>query len=201
MNKPYLVVDLEATCDQHHGIPRQETEIIEIGAVLVDRETLEPQGEFQTFVRPVIHPQITEFCTELTSITQDNVDGAPRFAQAMAELSQWLPRPVTMASWGAYDHNQFRTEARRRRVTLPWGNDHFNIKEAFAKRFGRRMGVSGALRRVGLTFDGRAHRGIDDARNIVRLLPHALGVAQAPSRGDAHTDTRGRSRRRRERRY
>lgn len=194
MNKPYLVVDLEATCDTHHGIPRHETEIIEIGAVLVDRETLEPQGEFQTFVRPVIHPRITEFCTELTSITQSDVEGAPLFRRAMAELDRWLPGPVTLASWGAYDHNQLRVEARRRQVRLPWGNDHFNIKEAFAKRVGRRMGVGRALRQVGLTFEGRAHRGIDDARNIVRLLPHALGVAAMPQRGE-----RGRERRRRER--
>ena len=28
----YLVVDLEATCDENHRIPREETEIIEIGA-------------------------------------------------------------------------------------------------------------------------------------------------------------------------
>ena len=32
-----------------------------------------------------------------------------------------------------------------------------------------------ALRRLGLRFEGPPHRGIDDARNIVRLLPYALG--------------------------
>ena len=192
MSQHYIVVDLEATCDRNHGIPREQTEIIEIGAVLVDRKTLEPLGEFQTFVRPVLHPRRSDFCTELTSITQDDVDGAPLFRQAMAALSEWLPGPVTMASWGAYDQGQFRREAQRRRVTLPWGNDHFNIKEAFGRRMGRPMGVGRALRRVGLSFEGTAHRGIDDARNIVRLLPHALGIATMPPRDEGRRDRRRR---------
>ncbi len=42
------------------------------------------------------------------------------------------------------------------------------------------MGVGQALRRVGLRFEGTPHRGIDDARNIVRLLPYALGVEPLP---------------------
>jgi inhibitor of KinA sporulation pathway (predicted exonuclease) len=29
----WTVIDLEATCDEHHRIPREETEIIEIGEV------------------------------------------------------------------------------------------------------------------------------------------------------------------------
>ncbi|MCA9706897.1 MAG: exonuclease domain-containing protein [Myxococcales bacterium] len=180
MNAPYLVVDLEATCDRDHAIPRDQTEIIEIGAVLVDRDTLAPRGEFQTFVRPVLHPRLTEFCTELTSITQADVERAPLLRQALAQLERWLPGPVTLASWGAYDHAQFRREARRKRLRLPWGNDHLDIKQAFARRVGRRMGVGAALRRVGLSLEGTPHRGIDDARNVVRLLPHALGMATGP---------------------
>jgi inhibitor of KinA sporulation pathway (predicted exonuclease) len=50
-----LVVDLEATCDEDHRIPREETEIIEIGAVLVDAERLEPVEDFRrSFARCAI---------------------------------------------------------------------------------------------------------------------------------------------------
>jgi inhibitor of KinA sporulation pathway (predicted exonuclease) len=66
----YLVVDLEATCDDRGRIPREESEIIEIGAVLVDGRTLEAVDELQTFVRPVVHPCLTDFCTRLTTITE-----------------------------------------------------------------------------------------------------------------------------------
>lgn len=182
MNRPYLVVDLEATCDEHHAIPREETEIIEIGAVLVDPTTLLPRDEFQTFVRPVRHPKLTAFCTELTSITQADVESAPMLRAAMTSLRRWLPEPVTLASWGAYDRNQFRRECGRKRIELPWGAEHLNIKERFGALAGRRMGVGSALRHVGLSFEGTAHRGIDDARNIVRLLPYALGVTPWPAK-------------------
>lgn len=175
MSRPYLVVDLEATCDQPESFPRDESEIIEIGAVLVDSTTLEARGEFQTFVRPILHPTLTPFCTELTSITQDQVAHAPLLRAALATLGRWLPEPVTLASWGAYDRNQFRRETERKRVKLPWDSQHLNIKEAFGKRTGGAMGVGQALRRLGLRFEGTPHRGIDDARNIVRLLPYAMG--------------------------
>lgn len=182
MSRPYLVIDLEATCDQPQSFPREESEIIEIGAVLVDADTLAPRDEFQTFVRPVQHP-ITPFCTELTSITPDQVQDAPLLRRALASLQQWLPEPATLASWGAYDRNQFRRESQRKRIKLPWDNQHLNIKEHFARRVGRKMGVGGALRRVGLRFEGTPHRGIDDARNIVRLMPYALGRVPLPRAG------------------
>ncbi|MEM6997030.1 MAG: 3'-5' exonuclease, partial [Myxococcota bacterium] len=69
----YLVIDLEATCDDAGAVPKHESEIIEIGAVLADAFTLAPCEEFQTFVRPVRHPTLTEFCVGLTHITQDHV--------------------------------------------------------------------------------------------------------------------------------
>ena len=59
---------------------------------------------------------------------------------------------------------------------IPWfiPGPHLNLKAEFPKRAGgkERVGVSHALIQVGLEFRGTAHRGIDDARNIARLLPY-----------------------------
>ncbi|UQA60684.1 3'-5' exonuclease [Polyangium aurulentum] len=175
----YLVVDLEATCSDDGSVPREEMEIIEIGAVLVDASTLEPVREMQTFVRPIRHPKLTPFCTELTTITQADVDKAPRFPSAMARLKDFLRgTDALFCSWGGYDRNQLQRDARRHGVTLPLGADHLNLKAAFSRRLGepREYGTGQALRRVGLSFQGTHHRAIDDARNIARLLPYALGV-------------------------
>jgi inhibitor of KinA sporulation pathway (predicted exonuclease) len=38
----------------------------------------------------------------------------------------------------------------------------------------KKLGMAKALRHVGLELQGTHHRGIDDARNIARLLPHCL---------------------------
>ncbi|MGE0786105.1 MAG: exonuclease domain-containing protein [Sandaracinaceae bacterium] len=177
MDKPYLVVDLEATCDRE-GIPIRETEIIEIGAVLVDAVSLRPVDELQTFVRPLIHPQLSAFCTELTSIRQEDVVSAPTFPEAIERMRRWLAqRDVLFSSWGEYDRNQLSRERHRHGVTLPWRKAHFNVKTAFAERM--RMpacGMAEALAHRGLPLIGTHHRGIHDARNIARLLPFALGV-------------------------
>jgi inhibitor of KinA sporulation pathway (predicted exonuclease) len=186
--KYYLVIDLEATCDEGHAIPREQTEIIEIGAVLCDAETLAPCGEFQTFVKPFRHPKLTRFCTQLTSITQADVEAAPTFAVAVQKLAAWLREKnalgeILFCSWGDYDKNQLQRQERQGGVRLPLGPDHLNLKEAFRRRSGdtKKLGTGGALGRVGLTFDGTAHRGIDDARNIARMLPYCLGRQPIPA--------------------
>jgi len=182
----FLVIDLEATCDDRGTVPKHEMEIIEIGAVLVERASLEAVGEFQSFVKPVRHKELTPFCTGLTSITQSQVDGAPGFAEAIEALRRFIDgRDALFASWGDYDRNQFEQDARHHRVTLPFGGRHTNVKRAFSAALGetKRYGMAEALRRVGLPLVGTHHRGIDDARNIARLLPWALGRAKLGDRG------------------
>lgn len=178
----YLVVDLEATCDAHGALPREESEIIEIGAVLVDGATLEPIAEFQTFVRPLVHPRLSPFCTELTTITQADVARAPTFKIVAPKLAAF-GQGALFCSWGGYDRNQLERDARRAGIRAPLGPRHLNLKEAFARAAGEgQSGTYGALRRVGLKPTGTHHRGIDDARNIARLLPYALGRAAIGAR-------------------
>jgi 3'-5' exoribonuclease 1 len=185
----YAVVDLEATCCDDGSIRRQDTEIIEVGAALCDAHTLEITEEFQCFVRPVRHPKLTEFCTKLTTITQAQVDAGISFAQAVAELGRWFgPRRTLFCSWGDYDNNQFAIEAKRNGVRLPFGGAHLNLKRAFSERrnTSQRYGMAAALSAVGIPLRGTHHRGIDDARNIARLLPYCvdrapLGAGDGPT--------------------
>lgn len=188
-DRDYLVIDLEATCDNGGLVPRREMEIIEIGAVIVDRRSFEPIGEFQSFVRPVQHPKLTDFCTQLTSITQAEVDGAPGFPIVLAALREFVElhaRPL-FCSWGAYDRGQFGLDAGFHGVELPFGDDHLNLKQAFSDALGtrKRFGMAGALRKLGLPLAGTHHRGIDDARNIARILPFAIGAWPLPEASSA----------------
>ncbi len=184
MKRDYLVIDLEATCDNTRNIPPDEMETIEIGAVLVDGRKLKPRAEFQTFVRPVRHPKLTAFCTELTTITDAMLADAPSFAEAIDALAAFIgdAQPL-FCSWGAYDRRQLRQDAAFHDIPLPLGNDHLNIKAAFGEAAGatkRGYGMALALKRAGIPLDGTHHRGIDDARNIAKLLPYALGKKKLP---------------------
>lgn len=171
----YLVVDLEATCDDQGSVPREEMEIIEIGAVLLDPASWRIEEEFNAFVRPVRNPRLTPFCTQLTSITQADVDRAPGFAEVIGQLQDWL-RPFRLTAWGSwgnYDRRQIRQDAGFHGIGFPIEAAHFNLKDRFTRRLQlpRRPGLGKALDIAGLTFEGTHHRAIDDARNIARLMP------------------------------
>ena len=196
--RDYLVIDLEATCDDAGAVPKRQMEIIEIGAVWVDGDTLEAHSEFQSFVRPIRHPQLTPFCRQLTSITQAEVDAAPLFPEVLTALRSYAyagsSRPI-FCSWGNYDRGQFGLDAAFHGVKLPFGREHINLKTAFSDALGtrKRFGMAGALRRLGIPLDGTHHRGIDDARNIAKILPYALAKRPIPAR----VETRGPARKRR----
>jgi inhibitor of KinA sporulation pathway (predicted exonuclease) len=177
----YVVIDVEATCDDGGRVPRNEMEIIEIGAVLVSGESLAAIDEFQSFVRPVRHPVLTPFCIGLTSITQADVDAAPGFGQVFGALTGWIeshPAPHVFCSWGDYDRTQFERDCAFHGIPYTLPRRHVNLKRAFSERLGtsKKFGMAGALAQAGLPLAGTHHRGIDDARNIARLLPIALGT-------------------------
>ncbi|HEY1067812.1 MAG TPA: 3'-5' exonuclease [Pirellulales bacterium] len=173
-NAYYLIIDLEATCSNDGGVPREEMEIIEIGAVMMSSRTYEVEAEFSSFVRPVQNPHLTEFCTELTTIRQDQVDAAASFPVVLREFTTWMHRfdDALFCSWGDYDRSQFERDCEFHDVRYPFESGHFNVKEAFAQTFSlrKKLGVDAAVRRLGLKFQGTHHRGLDDARNIAQIV-------------------------------
>lgn len=179
-NAHYLIIDLEATCSDRaaasheKSVPRDEMEIIEIGAVMLDARSYETAGEFQTFIRPVRHPELTPFCRELTHITQSDVDFAPLFPAAITALQTWMRDfdDALFCSWGDYDRNQFQQDCTFHGVPYPFASGHLNLKAKFSESLGvsKRFGLDGAIHRLGLEFTGTHHRGIDDARSIARVV-------------------------------
>jgi len=176
-NNYYLIIDLEATCSDDGKVPRTEMEIIEIGAGMLNSRTFQVESEFQAFIHPVRHPQLTAFCTTLTSITQADVAHAPQFPEALAAMRLWMYEfeDALFCSWGDYDRVQFKLDCGYHGVSYPFRSGHLNLKAAFSEFTGgrKKFGLDGAVRSLGLKFEGSHHRGIDDARNIARVVSHA----------------------------
>jgi 3'-5' exoribonuclease 1 len=187
----FLVVDLEATCCDDGRFPRDEMEIIEIGAVMVCARSHQTVSEFQSFICPVRNPELTDFCRTLTKIRQSDVDSAPDFASVLKDFVEWANRFRTFefCSWGDYDRKQLAQDCLYHQVEYPFDSSHINLKAQFAtmNHRRRRMGVPAALSSVGLSFSGTHHRGIDDARNIALLIPSLFPVLPDT---DAHQPSR-----------
>ena len=178
-NRYYLIVDLEATCSHDGSVPKHEMEIIEIGAVIQNARTFEIESEFQTFVRPVRHPRLTAFCIELTGIRQDMLADAPSFPEALESFKKWMFQfeDALFCSWGDYDRNQFKQDCEYHKIGYPFHSGHLNLKAEFgrSRNVQKKLGVAQALRHLGMKFEGSHHRGLDDARNIARIVRRVCG--------------------------
>jgi inhibitor of KinA sporulation pathway (predicted exonuclease) len=155
----HVIVDLEATCCNDDSFPRDEMEIIEIGAVMVQGNTLEIVSEFQSFIQPVRHhPQLTDFCKELTSISQADVDSAPGFKEAIQKFQTWTSSFANFdfCSWGNYDRNQLEQDCQFHQVPSPILAPHRNLKQEFSTFLGvnKVYGMSKALSTIGIKLEG-----------------------------------------------
>lgn len=177
------VVDVEATCWDGQPPPGQVSEIIEIGLCVVDVESRSRVAKHRILVRPA-RSAVSEFCTELTGLTQDEVDGGVEFREACGLLEQeHRSRSRAWASWGDYDRKQFERQCSAGRVAYPFGSRHTNAKQAFTDCFGlrRKLGMSAALGHAGLPLEGRHHSGADDAWNIAALVLRMMSDEGRPT--------------------
>jgi inhibitor of KinA sporulation pathway (predicted exonuclease) len=167
-----LVVDVEATCWDGPVPEGQANDIIEIGIAVLDVATAERIDRRGILVRPE-RSSVSPFCTELTTLTQEDVASGISFAEACAVLrTEYGAHERVWASWGEYDRQQFERQCAALGVPYPFGTRHLNVKTLYslARALPRELGMAGALADAGLPLEGTHHRGVDDAWNIAALL-------------------------------
>lgn len=198
------VVDFECTCDrirsqsQGNGQePEWVHEIIEFPLVLVDTVNLEPVDEFHAYIRPTERPVLTHFCKTLTGISQDTVDAAVTLEVALEQFAVWLAErqlgapgdpgaqfTIALATDGPWDIVNFLApECERKGLPFPTCAKHWiDARAAFAEWHQiKQLNVQKMLEWSGMVFEGRPHSGIDDTRNIARIVIHLLSQGCAYS--------------------
>ncbi|KAL0947144.1 hypothetical protein HGRIS_013272 [Hohenbuehelia grisea] len=208
----FLVLDVEATCQLGSSFD-YPNEIIEFPVCLMrwkdtadgGQSQLEVVDEFRSFVKPSWRPTLSQFCTQLTGITQDQVDGAPNFAGVLALMHRFLVKnglldaetgqPLMRFCWccdGPWDIRDFFVkQCFISQVDMPdWiRGDMLDVRLLVAhslttqhkpnpipnprspNTFRRTLNIPGQLKALGLSpFEGTLHSGIDDTRNIARIV-------------------------------
>lgn len=183
-----VVIDLEASCpaeDQGNNSVERSS-IIEIGAVRLDRRSLEVTSTFSELVRPEDYP-IVPFITEITGITPEMVSRCDTFADVGRRFLDWYgPRnKAIIAAFGAYyDIPLLRRECDRygldfrthivggafdlRAVAIAW------LAERNLKTSGQNL--ASVLEQMGLGDRFAAHRAVEDAKAAAAVLQmHHLG--------------------------
>lgn len=172
----YVVLDFEATCKKDEQIRPQE--IIEFPSVIVEASTNKIISEFQEYIKPIFNPILTNFCTELTGITQSMVDNGKDFKTVVKMYNKWLNEN------GLYNGNFIFITCGNPDLSKMYPKQcelsgikidgHFkrwiNIKNEFTKFYGIKSGnMKNMLDSLFLTLNGRWHSGIDDCRNTARI--------------------------------
>ncbi|KAJ7219074.1 ribonuclease H-like domain-containing protein [Mycena pura] len=196
----FLVFDVEATCQQGTDFA-YPNEIIEFPVCLMmwkDRNgdkarQLELIDEFRSFVKPSWRPMLSQFCKDLTGITQEQVDAASDFPTVLRSFRAFLVQHKLIGKNG------------KRRLKFCWCSDgpwdirDFVVKQCFISKMqlpdwmsgdvldvrqlvtvhtalrkrgpSRTLNIPAQLSAFGLPpFQGRLHSGIDDTRNLARIL-------------------------------
>lgn len=168
-----LVVDIEATCWNGNPPEGMVSDIIEIGVCLLDTETGEISDNRGLIVRPE-RSTVSDFCTELTTITPELIEAeGMSYKEALAILRKdYNSQSRAWASYGAYDLRHIQRQCSALGLGYPFGPSHINVKTLFAlkRKLGHETGMSGALDMLNIPLEGTHHRGVDDAKNIAKVL-------------------------------
>ncbi|XP_059621182.1 3'-5' exonuclease Snipper [Phlebotomus argentipes] len=192
-----LVIDFEATCWE--GKFTHTCEIIEFPAVLYNLETQRIEKEFRQYVRPTETPELSEFCTRFTGITQQQVRDGVILAKCLLMFNNWVketvqergllfPRMdrrnmhgnVALMTWSNWDMTKcLKQECVRKSLSrASYFNQWIDLKKCYEECFNYPpRSFADALDFARLKFEGRQHCGMDDARNIAKLagLMHRRG--------------------------
>ncbi len=177
----YCVLDFEATCwNLNPKLDRQE--IIEFPSVLYELTTLGEMkfiSEFSKYVKPVLEPILSNFCIELTGITQEQVNKSQPIEIVYKEHYEWLKlntpnnAEIFIVTCGAWDlKTMLPKEIKNKKLDYPKVYKRYiNIKNEFEYFYKIKAGgMVQMLNYLGLTLDGRHHSGIDDTKNIAKIL-------------------------------
>ena len=169
----------EATCLRNQQIKPQE--IIEFPCLKIETQNFTVTSQFHSYVRPLVHPNLSEFCTELTGILQETVDNQPDLPTVLDNFKTWLQADqkeelanfaiVTCGDWDLKTCLPKQCEAYGLEIPF-WAKRWINLKISHQivhnGKFPRHLNQ--ILTDNGLTFEGRPHSGIDDTKNIARAI-------------------------------
>lgn len=175
----YIIYDLEATCWLGRP-PKGVQEIIEIGAVKLNAYG-DILSSFNQFVRPLVNPTLSPFCKRLTSIKQRNVNSAGTFPAVAQKFQDWIgvgDEEFSLNAWGEQDILFLKNDCQLHKLDTDWLANHADLKTQYYnfKNLKNPASLKKALVMEGHEFEGRPHRAISDAENLVKVFRSHIDV-------------------------
>ena len=151
-----------------------ENEIIEIGAVKVDKY-MKPICEMREYVKPTVFPVINPIVTEITKIDINilNEQGIP-FEEAINKLKDMFEEGDVLCSWAKDDVVELIINANHYNYNnLSWLNEYLDIQEYVTKMLAHKkaLGLKVALDELKIKVDEtKLHDALNDAAYTVEVF-------------------------------
>lgn len=182
----FLLVDFEFTFyKKPFGRPRTFfSEIIEIGAVKLDGETLKECGKLQDFVKPQFFPKQAADAMNFCMITPNDMKKAITFQKMIEKLAElYVPGETYFVTWGDCDYKVLSTCCEKYKVRNPIRQeDCLDLAEAYKLMKGEENtpGLKASAQELGVDADGLWHTAFDDASNTGRILVKLTELGWTP---------------------
>ncbi len=175
-----VVIDVEASCKTFGANEISESNIIELGAVRLDKRTLEIKGEFSELVRPRDYPVLPEI-SAITGITPEMLEPHDTFDAVGRRFIEWYGNrnKAMLAAFGAYyDLPLLRKECTAFGIDFgaAFVGSAFDIRAVaitwLASNSQNTTGVAieKTLDKMGVNLDLQRHRAVDDAKGAAAIL-------------------------------
>ncbi len=173
----FIIFDIEATCwmNANSGMVQ---EIIELGACKLDMFG-DVEETFSRFIKPVMHPDLSVYCKELTGIRQEDVSRAKTFPIVIEDFKDWIDvdnEIFTLCAWGHFDKKMIFNDSRLHGLDTDWLQNYINLKEQYQsfKKIRNSLGLMTVLDKENIAFTGKHHRATSDALNLAKIFVRYL---------------------------
>ena len=156
-----------------------KSEIIEIGAVILD-DSLEVVSEFKKYVKPEYN-KVSKKCSKLTGITDEILESAPKFKEAVNEFMKWCKEhcedeAFKVYEWSENDLKQLVKEIKLKQVSREGFEnfvvDWYDFQKEYSSLLGveQKISLSMAISSTGEEFEGQVHDALWDAKNTASIF-------------------------------
>ena len=186
----YIVLDLE----WNQAVTREKVirkpfplhgEIIQIGAIKLSRQ-LEELDSFKLIIKPQYYTKMNHAVKKLTGIRSSDLAEGVSFPEGVERFRAWCGEEPCFLTWGSDDAAMLMDNLKLWQLDMAWIPATYNLQNIFNQQITgekRQWSLAGAMEKLGIPQENRAHDALNDAVNtaaIVRALDMERGIAEPP---------------------
>lgn len=184
----YGFIDFEMTCDgkivddrfiDDHRMPFTKREIISVGFIICD-DKYNIKNRYESVVRPLINPELTEYCIRLTGLHQSQVNAGKKCNKAFGDVLELCNRYSVdkIFSYGTADKQVITINAKGyKKINESVGNIYavksklVDVEKTIVKAIGAKgtPGLQKVVARLGIKKKGQIHDAMDDAMYLYKI--------------------------------